>query len=91
MILVNKENIHECTFKFIEENNIRVINYEESMTDIYLKMIQSDYRFIIDRELIRDILIDIAYTKNPNDPLNKDLVLMTLCSIDEDNELTSES
>ena len=86
MILVNKENIHECTFKFIEENNIRVINYEESMTDIYLKMIQSDYRFIIDRELIRDIFIDIAYIKNPNDSLNKDLVLMVLGSMDDDSD-----
>ena len=49
-------------------------------------MIQSDYRFIIDRELIRDIFIDIAYIKNPNDSLNKDLVLMVLGSMDDDSD-----
>ena len=85
-MLVTKENIHEYTIKYIEENNINIINFEESMIEVYLKMIEHGYYFTIDRELIRDIFIDIAYMKNPNDPLNKDLILMVLGSIDSDDE-----
>ena len=39
-IIVKLENIHKYTYDFIHENNIRVINFEESMTRVYLQMIQ---------------------------------------------------
>jgi len=38
MVLVTKENIHDVTFNFIEEDNIHIINFEESMTEVYLKI-----------------------------------------------------
>ena len=86
MVLVTKENIHETTFNFINENNIRVINFEESMTEVYLQMIASNHRFIIDRELIREVFVDIAYVLNPNDVLNKNMVLMELGAIIDDSD-----
>ena len=88
MVLVTKENIHEATFNFINENNIRVINFEESMTEVYLQMIASNHRFIVDRDFVREVFVDIAYVLNPNDVYNKNRVLMELGVIlDEENEL----
>ena len=91
MILVTKENIHECTLNFIEEDNIHIINFEESMTEVYLKMIASNHRFIVDRQFIREVFVDIAYVLNPNNVYNKNMVLMKLGGIpddlDEENEL----
>jgi len=88
MVLVTKENIHDVTFNFINENNIRVINFEESMTEVYLQMITSNHRFIVEHQFIREVFVDIAYVLNPNDVYNKNRVLMELGVIlDEENEL----
>ena len=88
-VIVNLENIHEHTYNFIRENNIRVVNFEETMTNVYLQMVQRDYRFIVDRELIHEIFCEIAYRLNPNDPLNSDRLLMTIGMVedsDDDND-----
>ena len=88
MVLVTKENIHDVTFNFIEEDNIHIINFEESMTEVYLKMITSNHRFIVEHQFIREVFVDIAYVLNPNDVYNKNRVLMELGVIlDEENEL----
>ena len=89
-IIVKLENIHKCTYDFISENNIRIINFEESMTRVYLQMVQRDYRFIVDRELIHEIFCEIAYRLNPNDPLNRDRLLMTIGMM-EDNDSDSDN
>ena len=86
MVLVTKENIHECTLNFIEEDNIHIINFEESMTEVYLQMIASNHRFIVDREFVREVFVDIAYVLNPNDILNKNMVLMELGAIMDDSD-----
>ena len=91
MVLVTKENIHQTTFNFINENNIRVINFEESMTEVYLQMIASNHRFIVDRQFIREVFIDIAYVLNTNDVYNKNMVLMKFGAItDDSNEEENE-
>jgi len=55
-------------------------------------MVQRDYRFIVDRELIHEIFCEIAYRLNPNDPLNRDRLLMTIGMIeDDDNESDNDS
>ena len=93
-VIVNLENIHEHTYNFIRENNIRVLNFEESMTNVYLQMVMADYRFIVDRELIHEIFCEIAYRLNPNDPLNSDRLLMTIGMVedsDEDNDNESDN
>ena len=86
MVLVTKENIHELTLNFIDENNIRVVNFEESMTEVYLQMIASNHRFIVDRNFIREVFVDIAYILNPNDILNKNMVLVELGAIIDDSD-----
>lgn len=91
-VIVNLENIHEHTYNFIEQNNIRVVNFEETMSNVYLQMVMADYRFIVDRELIHEIFCEIAYRLNPNDPLNSDRLLMTIGMMDDsDNESDNES
>ena len=84
--IINLENIHECTYNFIRENNIRVINFEESMTEVYLQMIASNHRFIVDRDFVREVFVDIAYVLNPNDILNKNMVLVELGAIIDDSD-----
>ena len=85
-VIVNLENIHIHTYNFIRENNIRVVNFEETMTNVYLQMVQRDYRFIVDRELIHEIFCEIAYRLNPNDPLNSDRLLMTIGMVEDSDE-----
>tara|TARA_B110001450_G_C17487440_1_gene426856 strand:- start:292 stop:600 length:309 start_codon:yes stop_codon:yes gene_type:complete len=84
--IVNLENIHELTYKFISDNNLVVLNFEESMTQVYLDMVQADYRFVVDRELMHEIFCEIAYRLNPNDPLNRDRLLMTIGIMDSDSD-----
>jgi len=85
-VIVNLENIHEHTYNFIEQNNIRVVNFEQTMTNVYLQMVQRDYRFIVDRELIHEIFCEIAYRLNPNDPLNSDRLLMTIGMVEDSDD-----
>ena len=84
--IVNLENIHELTYKFISDNNLVVLNFEESMTQVYLDMVQANYRFVVDRELMHEIFCEIAYRLNPNDPLNRDRLLMTIGIMDADSD-----
>tara|TARA_B110001450_G_C17592544_1_gene469488 strand:- start:59 stop:337 length:279 start_codon:yes stop_codon:yes gene_type:complete len=85
-VIINLENIHEHTYKFISDNNITIVNFEESMTQVYLDMVQADYRFIVDRELMHEIFCEIAYRLNPNDPLNRDRLLMTIGMMDDSDD-----
>ena len=85
-VIVNLENIHEHTYNFIKENNIRVLNFEESMTNVYLQMVMAEYRFIVDRELINEIFCEISYRLNPNDPLNSDRLLMTIGMVEDSDD-----
>jgi hypothetical protein len=90
MSIINLENIHELTYKFIRDNNITIVNFEESMTRVYLDMVQADYRFVVDRELIHEIFCEIAYRLNPNDTLNRDRLLMIIGAMD-DSDSDSEN
>ena len=83
MIIITRDNIHEQMINYINNNDIKVLNYE-TMTEIYLKMLKDDYGFVIDRDLLKEIMIDIAYKICPNDDFNRDLVLMTLSIMEED-------
>ena len=56
------------------------------MTQVYLDMVQRDYRFIVDRELMHEIFCEIAYRLNPNDPLNRDRLLMTIGMMDDSDD-----
>ena len=85
MVLITIENIHEQIINFINNDKIEVKNYD-SMTEVYLKMIEKDYHFAMDRDLIKEVMVDIAYKFCPNDDFNKNLVLLTLQIIDDSDE-----
>ena len=61
------------------------MNYHK-LTEVYLHMLQNDYAFIINRNLLKIILIDIAYTLTPDDNFNKGLVLISLSPYDEESD-----
>ena len=60
MVLITIENIHEQMINFINNDKIEVKNYD-SMTEVYLKMIEKDYHFAMDRDLIKEVMVDLAY------------------------------
>ena len=74
MVLITIENIHEQMINFINNDKIEVKNYD-SMTEVYLKMIEKDYHFAMDRDLIKEVMIDLTYKFCPNDDFNKNLVI----------------
>lgn len=85
MVSITIDNIHEQMINFINNEKINVINYD-TMTEVYLKMIEKDYYFKMDRDLIKEVMIDLTYKLCPNDEFNKNLVLLTLQVIDDSDE-----
>ena len=85
MILINLDNVHEKMITYIHNNDIEIKNYD-NMTDVYLQMIQNNYHFAMDRDLIKEIMIDLAYKYCPNDDFNRNLVLLTLQIIDDTDD-----
>lgn len=82
------DTCYSKVLNYIIDNNIKILNYEESMKETYLKMIKDGYKFLFNRDIITDILIDIAYAIEPKDELNSIMVKNTLGSIECDSEDT---
>ena len=82
---VTNENIHTILPKYIEDNDIN-INDIESMIDTYMNMVKDNYLFLIDRDLLKDLLVEITYMYAPNDDANKDRVLYHLVGSDSDDD-----
>ena len=82
---ITNENIHEIIPEYIENNNI-TINDIDTMIDTYMKMVKDNYLFLIDRDLLKDLLVDITYMYAPNDDANKDRVLYHLVGSDSDSD-----
>jgi len=85
IIQITAENIHELLPKYIEDNDI-TINDIENMIETYIKMVKSHYLFTIDRDLLKDILVDLTYMYSPNDDSNKDRVMYHLVGSDSDDD-----
>jgi len=49
-------------------------------------MVKDNYLFLIDRDLLKDLLVDITYMYAPNDDANKDRVLYHLVGSDSDSD-----
>ena len=81
-MIVNKDNFHESIINFIEENGINIINYDD-IKEVYTKMLKEHYYFILDRDLISDILVDITFMLSPTN-INKGRVIETI-DIEEDD------
>ena len=85
LIPVTNENIHTIIPKYIEDNEI-TINDIDTMIDAYMKMVKDKYLFLIDRDLLKDLLVEITYMYSPNDDANKDRVLYHLVGSDSDDD-----
>ena len=82
---VTNENIHIIIPEYIEKNNI-TINDIDTMIDAYMRMVKDNYLFLIDRDLLKDLLVEITYMYSPNDDANKDRVLYHLVGSDSDDD-----
>tara|TARA_B100001057_G_scaffold417064_1_gene435473 strand:- start:294 stop:605 length:312 start_codon:yes stop_codon:yes gene_type:complete len=82
---VTNDNIHTILPKYIEDNDIN-INDIEAMIDTYMNMVKDNYLFLIDRDLLKDLLVEITYMYAPNDDANKDRVLQHLVGSDSDSD-----
>ena len=85
MVLILISNIHEQMINYINNKEIEIKNYD-SMTDVYLQMIRDNYHFAMDRDIIKEVMVDLAYKFCPNDDFNGNLVLLTLQIIDDTDE-----
>ena len=82
---VTNENIHTILPKYVSDNNIN-INDIDTMIDAYMRMVKDNYLFLIDRDLLKDLLVEITYMYAPNDDANKDRVLHHLVGSDSDSD-----
>lgn len=83
IILVNELNFNEQIINFINNNAINVNNYDD-MKQVYLRMLETNYSFILNHELKLHMLIELTYSLSPNDE-NRDNVIQCL-DIDSDDE-----
>ena len=90
MIIVTKLNCQELICKFIDENNMKINNYFESVPSIYLGMLKKDYCFTLDRELLKSILVDICYKYSNDDVFNQSMVLEHSLGFEEDSDDDSD-
>ena len=82
-ITIVKENeFINVILNFIFNNNHNVTNYDD-IKEVYCAMILDHYYFIIDRDLISDILVDITFILSPSS-INKGRVIETI-DMEEDD------
>ena len=86
---VTNDNIHFIIPEYIEENDI-IIKDIDTMIDAYMRMVKDNYLFLIDRDLLKDLLVEITYMYAPNDDANKDRVLYHLVGSDSDSDEDNE-
>ena len=85
LISVTNDNIHEIIPEYIQDNDITIKDID-TMIDAYMKMVKDNYLFLIDRDLLKDLLVEITYMYAPNDDANKDRVLHHLVGSDSDSD-----
>lgn len=82
---ITLENVHEEISRYVAENSIIISTYED-MIETYLSMLRKKHVFLIDRIILRDIMIDMTYSYCPGDDINKDRVLEVFDDEDEDED-----
>ena len=82
---VTLENFNQTMTKYIDEKSIKITDID-SMIETYMGMIENRYLFTFDRDLLKDMLVDLTYMYSPNDDANKDRVLFHLVGSDSDDD-----
>jgi len=89
IISVTNENIHEIIPKYIEENKIKIENIDD-IIETYVSMVKDKYLFVVEGDLLKDILVNITYMYSPNDDANKDRVLCHLTGDSDSDDSDDE-
>ena len=89
IVVVTLDNIHKTVCDYVKEKEIKVENYD-SMVDVYIKMVKDGYGFVVELEIVKTILIDLAYKLCPNDEFNRALVMHTLNIMEDDSDSDDE-
>tara|TARA_Y100000817_G_scaffold314317_1_gene312762 strand:+ start:198 stop:473 length:276 start_codon:yes stop_codon:yes gene_type:complete len=87
-MIVNINNCHETIINYIEENNIEINNYED-MKNTYVTMVGNHYYFVIERDLISDILIDLTFVFVPT-AVNRGRIIATI-DMEDDNSILDDT
>ena len=82
---VTLENFSETITKYISDKCIKITDID-SMIETYISMLGDHYLFKLDRDLLKDMLVDLTYMYAPNDDANKDRVLFNLVGSDSDSD-----
>ena len=82
---VTLENFSETVTKYISDKGLKITDID-SMIETYLSMLGDHYLFKFDRDLLKDMLVDLTYMYSPNDDANKDRVLYHLVGSDSDDD-----
>ena len=70
---VTNDNIHFIIPEYIEDNDI-IIKDIDTMIDAYMRMVKDNYLFLIDRDLLKDLLVEITYMY-ANDDKNRFFII----------------
>ena len=89
IIVVTLDNIYKTVCDYVVKKEIKIENYD-SMVDVYIKMVKDGYGFVVDREIVKTVLIDLAYKLCPNDEFNRALVMHTLNIMEDDSDSDDE-
>ena len=87
---ITLENVHEEISRYVTENSIIISTYED-MIETYLAMLRKKHVFLIDRIILRDIMIDMTYSYCPGDDINKDRVLEVFDDDEDEDEEDQDS
>ena len=82
---VTLDNFSDTVTKYISDKCIKITDID-SMIDTYLSMLGDHYLFKFDRDLLKDMLVDLTYMYSPNDDANKDRVLYHLVGSDDEDD-----
>jgi len=87
---VTLDNFSDTMTKYISDKCIKITDID-SMIETYISMLNDHYLFKFDRDLLKDMLVDMTYMYSPNDDANKDRVLFHLVGSDSDSDSEDES
>ena len=82
---VTLDNFSETVTKYISDKCIKITDIDP-MIETYVSMLGDHYLFKFDRDLLKDMLVDLTYMYSPNDDANKDRVLYHLVGSDDDDD-----
>jgi len=82
---VSIDNFHTVVSKYVSDKCIKITDID-SMIDTYMAMVEGQFLFTFDRDLLKDMLVDLTYMYSPKDDANKSRVLYHLVGSDSDEE-----